>query len=144
MPNCAFWPRLAFCFKYVHSSQLLIAFGQLAMDDHIPGEGRRGGGGGKGGKGDANYKFECITIVLQAVAEAAEAAAAAAEGGFAFAFVEGVLVRAVREGWWLLLDEVNLAPPEVGGWAVWFRPYVSGGHGCCRPVVGLPACWPAE
>lgn len=44
---------------------------------------------------------------------AAEAAAAAAEGGFAFAFVEGALVRAVREGWWLLLDEVNLAPPEV-------------------------------
>ncbi|GAB4814206.1 hypothetical protein N2152v2_001252 [Parachlorella kessleri] len=44
---------------------------------------------------------------------AAEAAAAAAEGGFAFAFVEGVLVRAVREGWWLLLDEVNLAPPEA-------------------------------
>lgn len=34
-------------------------------------------------------------------------------GGFAFAFVEGELVRALREGWWLLLDEVNLAPPEV-------------------------------
>lgn len=26
---------------------------------------------------------------------------------------QGVLVRAVREGWWLLLDEVNLAPPEA-------------------------------
>ena len=23
------------------------------------------------------------------------------------------LVQAVREGWWLLLDEINLAPPEV-------------------------------
>lgn len=34
-------------------------------------------------------------------------------GGFAFAFVEGQLVTAVREGWWLLLDELNLAPPEV-------------------------------
>ena len=44
---------------------------------------------------------------------AAERAAAAAEGGFAFAFVEGALVTALREGWWLLLDEVNLAPPEV-------------------------------
>lgn len=45
---------------------------------------------------------------------AAEAAATAAEGGFAFAFVEGALVKAVREGWWLLLDEMNLAPAEVG------------------------------
>jgi midasin len=45
----------------------------------------------------------------------AERTAAVAEGGFAFAFVEGQLVKAVREGHWLLLDEINLAPPEVGG-----------------------------
>jgi len=38
----------------------------------------------------------------------AERAAAVAEGGFAFAFVEGKLVQALREGWWLLLDEINL------------------------------------
>lgn len=44
---------------------------------------------------------------------AAEKASMAAEKGFAFAFVEGALVRAVREGWWLLLDEINLAPAEV-------------------------------
>lgn len=44
---------------------------------------------------------------------AAERTAAVAEGGFAFAFAEGQLVRALREGWWLLLDEINLAPPEV-------------------------------
>lgn len=31
-----------------------------------------------------------------------------AEGGFAFAFVEGKLVQALKEGWWLLLDEINL------------------------------------
>eukprot|EP00198_Chlamydomonas_reinhardtii_P014222 XP_001703559.1 predicted protein [Chlamydomonas reinhardtii] len=43
---------------------------------------------------------------------AAERAAAVAEGGFAFAFVEGVLVQALRNGWWLLLDEINLAPAE--------------------------------
>ena len=43
----------------------------------------------------------------------AQALATAAEGGFAFAFVEGALVKAVREGWWLLLDEINLAPAEV-------------------------------
>eukprot|EP00884_Botryococcus_braunii_P010443 jgi/Botrbrau1/193/Bobra.0022s0173.1 len=45
--------------------------------------------------------------------DAAERAADAAEGGFAFAFVEGALVTAIREGAWLLLDEFNLAPPEV-------------------------------
>ena len=28
-------------------------------------------------------------------------------------FREGVLVEAVRRGWWLLLDELNLAPSEV-------------------------------
>ena len=44
---------------------------------------------------------------------AAERASMMAEKGFAFAFVEGALVRAVREGWWLLLDEINLAPAEV-------------------------------
>ena len=37
----------------------------------------------------------------------------AAEGGVAFAFVEGALVKAVRTGSWLLLDEINLAPPEA-------------------------------
>jgi hypothetical protein len=45
--------------------------------------------------------------------DAAERASAAAEGGFAFAFVEGALVKALKHGWWLLLDEINLAPPEV-------------------------------
>jgi len=30
-----------------------------------------------------------------------------------FAFVEGALVVALREGSWLLLDELNLAPPET-------------------------------
>ena len=47
---------------------------------------------------------------------AAERAAAVAEGGFAFAFQEGSLVQALRRGAWLLLDEINLAPPEVGFW----------------------------
>jgi hypothetical protein len=30
-----------------------------------------------------------------------------------FAFVEGALVAALRDGSWLLLDEVNLAPAET-------------------------------
>lgn len=32
---------------------------------------------------------------------------------FAFSFVEGPLVRAVQEGHWILLDEINLASPET-------------------------------
>ena len=35
------------------------------------------------------------------------------EGSFAFSFVEGVLVRAIREGKWVLLDEINLASAET-------------------------------
>eukprot|EP00767_Chilomastix_cuspidata_P002703 gnl/Chilomastix_cuspidata/2822.p1 GENE.gnl/Chilomastix_cuspidata/2822~~gnl/Chilomastix_cuspidata/2822.p1 ORF type:complete len:4926 (+),score=474.49 gnl/Chilomastix_cuspidata/2822:1812-14780(+) len=30
-----------------------------------------------------------------------------------FKFVEGALVRGVKEGWWILLDELNLAPTDV-------------------------------
>ena len=30
-----------------------------------------------------------------------------------FAFIEGLLTRAVREGHWILLDEVNMANPET-------------------------------
>ena len=32
---------------------------------------------------------------------------------FAFSFVEGVLVQALRQGHWLLLDEINLASAET-------------------------------
>ena len=35
------------------------------------------------------------------------------EEGVAFSFVEGTLVRALREGHWLLLDEINLASAET-------------------------------
>lgn len=43
----------------------------------------------------------------------AERQVEAAKTGFAFTFVEGVLVKAIREGHWLLLDEINLAPVET-------------------------------
>ncbi|KAI9911746.1 hypothetical protein PsorP6_009691 [Peronosclerospora sorghi] len=36
-----------------------------------------------------------------------------AESHFAFSFVEGVLVKALREGHWVLLDEINLASPDT-------------------------------
>ncbi|KAJ0395768.1 hypothetical protein ATCC90586_008727 [Pythium insidiosum] len=35
------------------------------------------------------------------------------ESHFAFAFVEGVLVKALREGHWVLLDEINLASSDT-------------------------------
>jgi midasin len=35
------------------------------------------------------------------------------EGAFAFSFIEGALVKAVREGHWVLLDEINLASAET-------------------------------
>lgn len=37
----------------------------------------------------------------------------AVEGSFAFSFVEGVLIKAIREGKWVLLDEINLASAET-------------------------------
>ncbi|KAK9849644.1 hypothetical protein WJX84_000969, partial [Apatococcus fuscideae] len=45
--------------------------------------------------------------------DGAEQSFTVAMGGLAFAFREGALVKAVREGHWLLLDEINLAPPEA-------------------------------
>eukprot|EP00892_Ulva_mutabilis_P006638 jgi/Ulvmu1/4346/UM002_0070.1 len=36
-----------------------------------------------------------------------------AGAGFAFQFVEGLLMKALRTGQWILLDEINLAPPQV-------------------------------
>ncbi|XP_024535665.1 midasin [Selaginella moellendorffii] len=37
----------------------------------------------------------------------------ASKSAFAFSFVEGVLVKALKNGTWLLLDEINLAPVEI-------------------------------
>lgn len=35
------------------------------------------------------------------------------KNSFAFSFVEGALVKAVQQGLWILLDEINLAPAET-------------------------------
>ena len=43
-----------------------------------------------------------------------EMAAAVAKGGSAkFEFQEGLLVRALRTGAWVVLDEINLAPGDI-------------------------------
>lgn len=35
------------------------------------------------------------------------------ESGFAFSFIDGALITAMRQGYWILLDEINLAAPET-------------------------------
>ena len=51
---------------------------------------------------------------LGRAADAADRALSGAGGsGVAFAFAEGALVTSLRSGAWLLLDEANLAPPDV-------------------------------
>lgn len=70
--------------------------------------------------------------------DAAERAADAAEGGFAFAFVEGALVRALRDGSWLLLDEINLAPPEVPTRVPFSQSRHTGGRRCIWRGLLLP------
>ena len=53
-------------------------------------------------------------LSLGRAADAADRALSGASGsGVAFAFAEGALVAALRSGAWLLLDEANLAPPDV-------------------------------
>ena len=36
-----------------------------------------------------------------------------ASDGMVFSFVEGVFITALKKGEWILLDEINLAPPET-------------------------------
>ncbi|CAM6097712.1 unnamed protein product [Calypogeia fissa] len=43
----------------------------------------------------------------------AERQVESAKTAFAFSFMEGALVKALKEGHWILLDEVNLAPSET-------------------------------
>ena len=80
------------------------------------------GGAGDGGRNSSSSSKKLPALSPELLSKwkhfktelsAAERAAAAAEGGFAFAFIEGQLVQALKQGWWLLLDEINLAPPEV-------------------------------
>ncbi|CCH60894.1 hypothetical protein TBLA_0D03970 [Henningerozyma blattae CBS 6284] len=52
-------------------------------------------------------------VVFQDMVRKFEAQASTLEGSFIFNFVEGSLVKAVRNGEWLLLDEVNLASADT-------------------------------
>jgi hypothetical protein len=87
------------------------AVAAAAAADGTPAAAAAGGGGSSGLILTPELQREWRRFGVDV--EAAERASAAAEGGFAFAFVEGALVKALKHGWWLLLDEINLAPPEV-------------------------------
>lgn len=50
---------------------------------------------------------------FEQTAQAFQHKAQALEDAFVFDFVEGALVKAVRNGEWLLLDEINLAAPDT-------------------------------
>ena len=65
------------------------------------------------GEGGDRCALDARWRVFAAKTAEMEATSSLMERGFAFGFTEGVLVRAFREGWWLLLDEINLAPTEV-------------------------------
>jgi hypothetical protein len=66
-----------------------------------------------GGKVTARAQLLAAWRAFAADVATAERAASVAQGGFAFAFVEGKLVSALRNGWWLLLDEINLVGPGL-------------------------------
>ena len=74
---------------------------------------RKGGAVGGGGGDGIPAPLLAEWADFEVAAAEAEAQVTASKGGFAFDFVEGVLVRALREGHWVLLDEVNLAPAEA-------------------------------
>src|SRR4051794_15383638 len=56
------------------------------------------------------------TAILQqsvALAKELRSLVAAVDGGLTFSFVESQFVMAIRCGYWVLLDNINSAPPEV-------------------------------
>ncbi|CAK7356901.1 unnamed protein product [Dovyalis caffra] len=58
---------------------------------------------------DENIRaWESFSVQLEAALRQIEASS-----GMLFSFVEGAFVTALRNGEWILLDEVNLAPPET-------------------------------
>lgn len=79
----------------------------------------RGAEGEMGGAAEAAPVAESSTdlrqrwAALAARVERLSASLPRVQAGFAFAFVDGLLVQAMQRGHWVLLDEVNLAAPEV-------------------------------
>nr|XP_029123013.1 LOW QUALITY PROTEIN: midasin [Elaeis guineensis] len=57
---------------------------------------------------DVLQDWESFSLRLNAARKQIGAAA-----GMSFTFVEGAFITALRSGFWILLDEINLAPPET-------------------------------
>lgn len=54
------------------------------------------------------HRLRCSNLLQQL-----QVSRASKDSGTAFDFVESPLVQAIREGWWVLLDNVNSAPPDA-------------------------------
>ncbi len=76
-------------------------------------EAAAGSGGGAAEGSAVSAELQVAWRAFAAELAVAERAASVSEGGFAFSFVEGKLVAALRQGWWLLLDEINLVSPRA-------------------------------
>jgi midasin len=102
-----------------------------SLDPHGDGDDASGGGGGEDGggregsdrgkrKANSRTKGRRVAVHVRQMwrrfagsVEEVGRKAEAIKGRFAFSFVDGVVVKALREGHWLLLDEINLAPAEL-------------------------------
>jgi len=60
-----------------------------------------------------NARRERETLLLLKLTFNVQRQRTAAESGLAFTFTEGVLVKAIKSGAWMLLDEINLASSET-------------------------------
>lgn len=52
-------------------------------------------------------------LVVRATIAALRKELKASRCALTFSYIEGALVRAIENGDWVLLDEINLAPPEM-------------------------------
>ena len=62
-------------------------------------------------KGWRGFVDELSKVEAQVLSDVSTGKASKAH--FSFSFIEGILVQAMREGKWLLIDEINLAPSEA-------------------------------
>lgn len=90
----------------LHPTQLAIA--KLSKDQFSTDAGKGSG------CSDTNLQgWKALLRQLNQVQLRLEASIKANQPALGFAFIEGALVRAIQNGDWVLLDEVNLAAPEM-------------------------------
>lgn len=62
---------------------------------------------------EANWGGKLANLESRALAMAAQIESSQNKDPMTFAFIEGILVTSMRNGDWILLDEINLAEPEM-------------------------------